>query len=57
MVERQLATTKVSRYQLFDLAADPGEQNDLTAAKPQLADQLVDRLTRLIESGRSRPAK
>jgi hypothetical protein len=31
---------------LFDLTADPGEQNDLAAAKPDLAASLRDKLRR-----------
>jgi len=55
VVEGQLANTPVSHYQLFDLATDPGEQNDLTADRPELASQLANRLTELIAAGRSRP--
>ena len=35
---------------LFDLTADPGEQNDLAAAKPELAAQLREKLRRWRES-------
>ena len=55
IVEQELANTSVPQYQLFDLSADPAEKNDVTAARPQLASQLADRLTDLIEAGRSRP--
>jgi len=54
-VEQQLTNTPVSHFQLFDLATDPGEQNDLTADRPELASQLANRLTELIAAGRSRP--
>ena len=56
VVEQQLANTKVPQYQLFDLGADPGEKNDVTAARPQLASQLAERLGKLIDDGRTRPA-
>ena len=56
VVEQQLANTNVPQYQLFDLSADPGEKNDVTAARPQLASQLAERLRKLIDDGRSRPA-
>jgi arylsulfatase A-like enzyme len=36
-----------SRAQLFDLHADPGERNDLAAAKPQVVSALRERLARL----------
>jgi len=55
IVEQELANTSVPQYQLFDLSADPAEKNDVTAARPQLASQLANRLTDLIEAGRSRP--
>jgi arylsulfatase A-like enzyme len=54
-VEQHLANTKVPQYQLFDLGADPAEKNDVTAARPQLASQLAERLQKLIADGRTRP--
>lgn len=55
VVEQQLANTNVPQYQLFDLSADPGEKNDVTAARPQLASQLAERLQKLIDDERTRP--
>lgn len=54
-VEKHLANTKVPQYQLFDLGTDPAEKNDVTAARPQLASQLAERLQKLIDDERTRP--
>lgn len=55
LVEAQIATTEVPTYQLFDLAADPGESEDLFATQPEIAARLQSRLDEIITSGRSRP--
>jgi arylsulfatase A len=36
---------------LFDLEADPGERNDLSASRPDLAKQLEDRLQEILAGG------
>ena len=54
VVETDLANTKVPLYQLFDLAKDPAEKNDLYAKRPKIAKRLTKQLSDLIENGRSR---
>ncbi len=41
--------------QLYDLAADPGETNNLAAAQPDLVKKMQARLQAIREAGRSRP--
>ncbi|MEM1224193.1 MAG: arylsulfatase [Planctomycetota bacterium] len=41
--------------QLYDLASDPGETNNLSALEPDIAARLRAQLTLSLESGRSRP--
>jgi arylsulfatase A-like enzyme len=41
--------------QLYDLAADPGETNNLFLARPDVAKELKAQLTTTRKSGRSRP--
>lgn len=55
VVERQLANTKVPKYQLFDLSTDPAEQRNVMKQHPEVAAKLKARLEELISSGRSRP--
>lgn len=57
VVEKELATTEVPRFQLFDLAADPGETDDVIERNPELAVRLKKRLEEVIAAGRSRPAR
>jgi arylsulfatase A-like enzyme len=40
--------------QLYDLASDPAEKNNLAAQKPDIAKQCADELNRIRDSGRSR---
>ena len=54
VIEKTLANTPVPQFQLFDLAADPGEKHDLAAAQPERLEQLKSRLTALIAAGRTR---
>lgn len=51
VVEGPLANTKVPRYQLFNLATDPGEQDDLFADEPDVAAGLVAQLEAAIGGG------
>jgi hypothetical protein len=49
---------KRERSELFDLAADPGEQHDLASARPERAAELERRLfTWLDEVGADRPVR
>jgi hypothetical protein len=45
----------MKRLQLFDLDADPGESKDLSEQNPELLRELNQKLTSVIEAGRSRP--
>ena len=40
-------------YELYDLERDPGEQENLAKQHPAVVDQLVQRITELVEDGRS----
>jgi len=55
VVEKPLANTKVPRFQLFDLATDPGEKTNVIGREPAIAADLKQRLADMIEAGRSRP--
>jgi arylsulfatase A len=48
IVERKLATTKVPRFQLFDLEKDPGETTDLLERQPEVAEKMKQRLAELV---------
>jgi arylsulfatase A len=54
VVEQKLANTPVPQFQLFDLANDPGETNDVIAQNPEIAEKLKERLAGYIAAGRSR---
>lgn len=41
--------------QLFNLAADPGEQNNVAAQNPEKVKELLDRLDAIEKAGRTRP--
>ncbi len=53
-VELRLTSSSMPRLQLFNLADDPAEKHDLAGSKPDLAKQMDEQLTRIIEAGRSR---
>jgi arylsulfatase A len=42
-------------YELYDLERDPGEQDNLAKQHPAVVEQLVQRITELVEDGRSNP--
>jgi len=48
VVESPLAKTEVPKYQLFDLNADPREENDLFSVQPDVAARLVGRLEEIV---------
>ena len=56
VVEEPLRNTPVPQFQLFDLAHDPGEQQDVMEQHPQIGERMKTRLAELIAAGRSRPA-
>ena len=51
----RLKNQKVPRYALFNLATDPAEKRNVSAAHPQIAQRLQKQLAQLIQAGRSRP--
>ncbi len=53
-VESPLASTKVTRYRLFDLSKDPGEKMNVLDAHPEVAKRLIAQLEKVITDGRSR---
>ena len=54
-VEERLRNTPVPAFQLFDLAQDIAEANDLAAARPEILERMKSELAVIIASGRSRP--
>jgi len=55
VVEQKLTKTKVTKHELFDLEADPGETKDVKFANPELTAKMMTKLNMLITSERSRP--
>ena len=47
--------SKLPRFQLYDLVADPDEKNNLAAAHPEIVQRLGRQLRATIERGRSTP--
>lgn len=54
VVEKELENTKVPEYQLFNLATDRQEQENVFEQNPEKAKQLQTLLAEIIEAGRSR---
>lgn len=54
IVEQTLANTKVSEYQLFNIADDPEEKVNVIDKEPDVAKRLKAKLQKLISDGRSR---
>ncbi|MFK7736046.1 MAG: arylsulfatase [Pirellulaceae bacterium] len=54
VVEKQLANTQVKQYQLFNLASDPEEKQNLIAKETEVAARLKSQLDTIIAEGRSR---
>ena len=54
VVERELANTQVSQYQLFDLENDPAEKKNVIEEHPEIGAKLKQQLASIIDSGRSR---
>lgn len=55
IVEKQLETTVAPQYQLFDLAQDPGETENMMEGQAAVAAIMISRLEKIIELGRTRP--
>ena len=55
VVEKKLKQNRMPRFQLFNLADDPSEQNNVLAQHPDVARRLKEQLNQIIESGRTRP--
>jgi arylsulfatase A-like enzyme len=47
------AAADAPKAQLYDLATDPGEQNNLYTSQPAVAQRLLEQLTKYVEHGRS----
>lgn len=54
VVEKLLETTAVPKIQLFNLADDPVEKNDLAESNAKKAEEMKARLDKIIAAGRSR---
>lgn len=54
VVERKLANTPVPEFQLFNLATDPAEKNNVIADHPDVAARLKTQLAEIVSSGRTR---
>ncbi|HAB12420.1 MAG TPA: arylsulfatase, partial [Planctomycetaceae bacterium] len=50
----RLKGRKVARYTLYQLNVDPGETTDVLAKHPDVAQQMIRQLEKLITAGRSR---
>ena len=55
VVEKQLANTRVPRFQLFNLNDDPAEKRNVIAKYPKVAARLKQQLANMITEGRTRP--
>ncbi|AMV31046.1 Arylsulfatase [Pirellula sp. SH-Sr6A] len=53
-VHLRLVPSNMKRLQLFDLESDPGESKDLSEQHPDRTQQLDQKLTEIIQAGRSR---
>lgn len=42
-------------FELYDLEADPGETNNIVLAHPEIVEQLKEKITAIVENGRSTP--
>ena len=54
VVETQLANTEVSRFQLFNLADDPGEKKNLANKFPIRVEEMRKKLQTIVAEGKSR---
>ena len=54
VVEAKLANTTVDEFQLFNLAKDPGEKENVLKENPEVAKKMKAKLNQIIADGRSR---
>ncbi|MEM7785496.1 MAG: arylsulfatase [Planctomycetota bacterium] len=54
VVEQKLANVDVPRYQLFDLANDPAEKNNVLESNQEVGKKLIAQLEKIIADGRTR---
>ncbi len=54
VVEQELRKVRVPNFQLFNLADDPAEQNNILGEHPDVAQRMKDQLRQIIASGRTR---
>ncbi len=54
VVEKSLENSEVPKYQLFNLADDPSEKNNVIESNPKVAEQMKSSLQSIIDAGRSR---
>jgi arylsulfatase A len=47
--------TPKSKRQLYNLATDPGEQNDVLQQNPDIAEKMHGQITEIVLNGRSTP--
>ena len=55
IVEQKIKRVRMPPFQLFNLANDPAEKNDVIDQHPDVASRLKERLDQIITSGRTRP--
>ena len=53
--DAEVRKTNIPAVQLYDMAADPGEKNNLQAKHPDLVRDMTDKLRKIIADGRSTP--
>ena len=53
-IRDRLKKTKVPQFQLFDLANDPAEKNNVIEQHPDVADQMKARIKQIVDRGRTR---
>ena len=57
VVEKQLESTRVPKFQLFNLADDPAEKKNVIDQHPEVAEKLQQQLQKIIADGRSRAVR
>ena len=57
VVTNKLANTPAPRYALFDLSKDVREKKNVAEQNPEIFKRMTEQLQKIIDDGRSRPAK